>query len=167
MGAGCVVATGRNEAILQELARCFGARVRTVKFSGNEADDRAAMVRAAPGPIDCVLDLLPPAADPTWARAAILAVRPHGRVALMGGIGGQGGGELELPYAWLMRNCITIKGQWMYPRDAIVRMVGMLRAGLVDLSLHRIKTFDLDHVNEAVSYAAANAGPFSKTVLCP
>jgi alcohol dehydrogenase len=40
----------------------------------------------------------------------------------MGGIGMAGqGGELTLPYAWLMRNNITIKGQWMYPRAAIPR----------------------------------------------
>jgi alcohol dehydrogenase len=54
--------------------------------------------------------------------AAICAVRPGGRESLMGGIGMAGqGGELTLPYAWLMRNNITIKGQWMYPRAAIPR----------------------------------------------
>ena len=26
------------------------------------------MMAAAAGPIDCVIDLLPPAADPTWVR---------------------------------------------------------------------------------------------------
>lgn len=165
MGAGLVIATGRNDAILKELGRRYGTRVRTVKFTGNEVDDRAAMMKS--GPIDCVLDILPPAADPTWARAAVLAVRPYGRVALMGGIGGQGAGGLELPYPWLMRNCITIKGQWMYPRDAIRRMVGMIRGDLLDFRHYRTTTFPLDEVNEAVAYAAAHAGPFQQTVLCP
>jgi alcohol dehydrogenase len=165
MGARAVIATGRNEAILQELVRRFGPRVHIVKFTGNENDDRAAMMKF--GSIDCVLDILPPQADPTWARAAIMAVRPHGRVALMGGIGGQGSGGLELPYAWLMRNGITIKGQWMYPREAVIRMIGLIRSGLVNLSHYNVTSFDLDHVNEAVLHAAQHADPFDKTVICP
>ena len=60
MGAACVVAPGRNEAMLAELVRRYGDRVRPVKLTGNEADDCALMKRAAPGPIDCVLDIMPP-----------------------------------------------------------------------------------------------------------
>jgi alcohol dehydrogenase len=167
MGAGRVVATGRNAASLQDLRQRFGARVHTVQFSGDEVNDRARMLEAATGPIDCVLDLLPPEANPTWARAAIMAVRQNGRVALMGGIGMQGGGGLDLPYVWIMRNCITIHGQWMYPRDAITQMVGLIRSGLVSLDHDDVTTFRLDDVSAAVAHAAANAGPFSKTVICP
>ena len=36
MGAGCVIATGRNEKTLADLARRFGPRVRTVKMLGDE-----------------------------------------------------------------------------------------------------------------------------------
>lgn len=167
MGAGCVIATGRNPETLRDLERRFAPRVHTVQFSGDEDDDRARMMRAAPGTIDCVLDLLPPGADPTWARAAIMAVRQNGRVALMGGIGMGGCGGLDLPYAWIMRNCITIHGQWMYPREAVPRMVAMIRAGLVSLDQYQVTAFSLDQANEAVAHAAANAGPFRQTVICP
>src|SRR4030088_3798379 len=54
MGAACVVAPGRNEKVLKDLARRFGERVRTVKLSGNENDDREMMERAAPRPNDFV-----------------------------------------------------------------------------------------------------------------
>jgi alcohol dehydrogenase len=37
------------------------------------------MKRAAPGPIDCVLDILPPLAPVTAVRAALMTVRPYGR----------------------------------------------------------------------------------------
>ena len=74
------------------------------------------MMAAAAVPIDCVIDLLPPAADPTWVRAAILTLRPSGRPHRQ--IGWQGGG-FELPYRWLMRNGLAIRGQWMYPREAV------------------------------------------------
>jgi alcohol dehydrogenase len=167
MGAQCVVATGRNEQALNELTRRFGARVRTVAMRGQEADDRARILQAAPGPIDCVLDILPPAANAVQVRTAILAVRPYGRVVLMGGVGMLGGTGLDLPYPWMMRNCITLRGQWMYPPQAATLMAGLVRAGLVDLDHFEITAFGLDRANEAVAHAAANAGPFKMTVIEP
>jgi len=89
LGARAVLATGRNERPLGELARRLGPRVMPVAMRGDEAADRARIVAAAPGPIDCVLDLLPPMASPAQVRTALLAVRPNGRVVLMGGVGMQ------------------------------------------------------------------------------
>jgi alcohol dehydrogenase len=163
MGAACVVAPGRNQEMLAELARRFGPRVRTVPLSGWEDEDCERMQAAAPGPIDRVLDLLPPLPDASPARAAALTVRPHGTVVLMGGIGA----ALELPYRHLMRNCITIRGQWMYPRHAPTRLVQLIRAGLLDLGGFDVTTFSLRDANAAVEHAAANGGPFRITVLRP
>src|ERR1700676_400145 len=165
MGAACVVAPGRNEKVLKDLSGRFGDRVRTVKLSGNENDDREMMKRAAPGPIDCVLDIMPPSVSPTTVRAAVMTVRPNGHVALMGGVGMAGGPGLELPYPWLMRNNISIHGVWMYPPEATIRLVGLIRSGLIKLDHFEAATFDLDHANDAVAYAAANAGPFKMTVI--
>ncbi len=167
MGAGCVIAPGRNEKALEGLARRFGPRLRPVKLTGNEEDDRERMRRAAPGPIDCVLDILPPSAEATVARAAIMTVRPYGRAVLMGGVGMLGGAGLDLPYPWIMRSCITVRGQWMYPTEAAVRMVGLVRSGLLRLDNYDVTEFGLDDANEAVTHAAANGGPFKMTVLRP
>ena len=167
MGAGCVVCPGRNQAMLEELKRRFGARVRTLSLTGDEAEDRERMKRAAPGPIDCVLDILPPSAGAKAVRAAAMAVREYGRVVLMGGVGMLGGDDLALPYPWIMRNCVTIIGQWMYPRDANPRLINLVRSGLLDLTHWDIQTFSLDDVNEAVERAAAEGGPFKSTVLRP
>jgi NADPH:quinone reductase-like Zn-dependent oxidoreductase len=167
MGAACVVAPGRNESMLKDLARRFGSRVRTVKLDGNEDDDRERMKRVAVGPIDCVLDILPPSVSATVCRAAIMTVRPYGRVALMGGVGMLGGPGLELPYPWIMRNCITIHGVWMYPPEAAVRLVALIRSGLLPIDQFEATCFDLDHANEAVAHAAADAGPFKMTVIRP
>jgi alcohol dehydrogenase len=167
MGARCVVAPGRNETVLAELVRRFGDRVRPIKLSGDEDDDRERMKQAAPGGIDCVLDIMPPSVAATTVRAAVMTVRPYGRVVLMGGVGMLGGAGLELPYPWLMRNCITIKGKWMYPPEAAIRLVGLIRAGLLRLDHCETTIFDLDHANEAVAHAAANAGPFRATVIRP
>ncbi len=167
MGAGCVVAPGRNLSALADLDRRFGTRVRTLALTGREDEDRAAMQRAAPGPIDCVLDLLPPAASPTAVRAAAMAVRPNGRVVLMGGVGMLGEAGLALPYPWLMRNNITVRGQWMYPREAPVRLAALVRSGLLDLAAFAVTAFALDRANDAVAHAAATGGPFRMTVLRP
>ena len=167
MGASAVVATGRNGAVLEDVARRYGPRVRPANMTGNEERDRAKILATAPGPIDCVLDILPPAASAEQVRAALLAVRPYGRVVLMGGVGMQGGGGLELPYAWMMRNSVKVLGQWMYPRDAARRMIALVRAGLVPLDAIAVDTFGLDEVNAAIAHAASTSGPFSMTVITP
>lgn len=167
VGAASVVALGRNERVLGDLARRFGHRVRPVRLSGNETDDRRRMQEAAQGPIDCVLDIMPPSVSPTTVRAAIMTVRPYGRVALMGGVGMAGGAGLKLPYPWIMRDCISIHGVWMYPPEATTGLVGLIRSGLLQLDQFETTSFHLDDVNEAVAHAAAHGGPFRMTVLRP
>ncbi len=167
MGAAMVVCPGRNETVLDDLKTRFGDRIRTVTLTGDEAADRAAMHAAARGPIDIVLDLLPPSAGTGPVRAAAMTVRPYGRVVLMGGVGMLGGGDLELPYPWLMRDSVTVRGQWMYPRTANQRLINMIRSGVLDLRHESITPFRLDQVNEAIAYAAAHGGPFDRTVLLP
>ncbi len=167
MGAGCVIAPGRNEKVLKDLECRFGRRLRPVKLTGDEETDRERMKQAAPGPIDCVLDILPPAAGTTPVRAAAMTVREFGRVVLMGGVGMLGGDDLGLPYPWIMRNSITLRGQWMYPPEATIRLFGLIRSGLLDLSNFEVREFSLDDVNEAVVHAASNSGPFKLTVIKP
>jgi alcohol dehydrogenase len=167
MGAACVVAPGRNEAMLESLQRRFGARVRTVKLTGDEAEDIRRMKAAAPGPIDTVLDLLPPWAPSSAVRSAAMTVREYGRIVLMGGVGMLGGDDLALPYPWIMRNNITVKGQWMCPRSANTLMINLVRAGLLDISSVETTAFPLEQANEAVANAAAAGGRFKRTVIRP
>jgi len=162
MGAARVVAAGRNAAVLTHLARRFGDRVKTVTLSADEDTDRTAMQRAADAPIDLVFDILPPSAEATLVRTAAMAVRESGRVVLMGGVGMLGGAELALPYPWLMRNSITVRGQWMYQLEVVPRFLAMVRTGVLDLSHETVTTFPLVDIN-----AAAHARPFSRTVLTP
>ncbi|HUN42248.1 MAG TPA: zinc-binding alcohol dehydrogenase family protein [Acetobacteraceae bacterium] len=163
MGAGTVLATGRNEPALADLVRRFGTRVRPVRLSGDAAADTACMQAVAAGPIDRVLDILPPLPDAAPVRAAAMSVRPNGSVVLMGGLGV----DVALPYRWLMRNNITIRGQWMYPRDAIPRFIALLRSGLLSLDHVDVAEFPLAGINQAIAHAAANAGAFRLTVLRP
>lgn len=166
MGAAKVVATGRDRAALHALAARYGSRVRTAQMIGDQDADTTAIQLVADAPIDVVFDILPPQATVTQVMAAVRSVRPGGRVSLMGGVG-MGGeqGELPLPYAWLMRNNITIRGQWMYPRDAIIKLIGMVKSGLLDLRKYEVTEFPLGCLDDAISYAASTNGPFNRTVL--
>ena len=40
--------------------------------------------------------------------------------------------------------------QWMYPREANVRLTGLVRSGLLDLSQFEATEFALDDANKAV-----------------
>ncbi|MFH8342502.1 alcohol dehydrogenase catalytic domain-containing protein [Streptomyces sp. AM6-12] len=167
MGAGRVIAPGRNRAALALLAERFGRRVRPVVLTGEEDVDRAALSTAAQGPVDVVIDLLPPSAPSSVTRAAAMSVREFGRVVLMGGVGMLGGADLALPYPWLMRNSVTVRGQWLGPRPANTGMIRLVASGALDLAPDRVRTFPLDSVNDAIAYAAAHGGPFDRTVLTP
>ncbi len=166
MGASCVIAPGRNRAMLDTLKARFGGRVRTLELSGDTDADTRRMQAVAPAPIDCMMDILPPAVSTRTVEAAIKSVRREGRISLMGGVGMLGGDDLRLPYPWIMRNNMTIRGQWMYPADATYRMVGLVKAGLVSLDHYRISTFKLDDINQAVANAAEDS-PFEMTVVEP
>jgi hypothetical protein len=48
-----------------------------------------------------------------------------------------------------------------------VRLVGLIRSGLLSLDQLEATCFDLDHANDAVAHAAANSGPFKMTVIRP
>ena len=163
MGAGLVVATGRNARTLGELAGRLGSRVKPVVMTGDESADRTAITEAAGGPVDMVLDFLPREASLSQVHANLKTVRHGGRIILMGGVRA----ELGLDYNWLMHGEITLRGVWMYPPQAVPRMVQLVRAGLVDLHLFDLAEFTLDEANVAVAYAAAKAGPRQLTVIRP
>ena len=82
-------------------------------------------------------------------------------------VGMLGGDDLALPYPWIMRNNITVRGQWMYRREATTRLVGLVRAGLLKLDDFEVTEFSLDQINHAVAHAAAHGGPFRRTVVMP
>jgi len=81
----------------------------------------------------------------------------------MGGLGV----DVALPYRWIMRNNITIRGQWMYPRHAVPRFIALVRSGLLPLDYVDITEFPLVAINEAIAHAATHAGAFRLTVLRP
>ena len=129
-------------------------------LTGDEAEDRERMHRRRRA--DRLRARYPAAVRRTTAvRAALMTVRPYGRVVLMGGVGMLGGAGLELPYPWIMRNCIAISRPCgcFRPRPP-PGLVGLVRSGVLRPDHFAVTEFALDHANEAVAHAAANGGPF-------
>ncbi|GHO90437.1 alcohol dehydrogenase [Reticulibacter mediterranei] len=189
MGAARVVAPGRNEQTLNNLVRRFGPRVRpvllsedetneskrseaatssSIKYSAYSLSEREALNRqrfmeAAEGPIDCLLDLLGPIHDPAPTRRGIMTVRPGGTAVLMGGVQT----NLDIPYNYVMRNNLVIRGQWMCPRHAPSLLVELIHSGLLNLEPFSVSTFPLEQANQAVHYAYEHGGAFQLTALQP
>jgi threonine dehydrogenase-like Zn-dependent dehydrogenase len=77
------------------------------------------------------------------------------------------GADLALPYPWMMRNSVTLSGQWMYPRTANAGVIRLIASGALDFAPEQVTRFALDRVNDAIAHAAAHGGPFDRTVLTP
>lgn len=163
LGAECVVAPGRNQEKLNALVNLFGARVRPVLLTEDETLNAKRIAQAAEGPIDCLLDLLGQTYDPAPTRRGILSLRPGGIAVFMGGVHA----DIPIPYDYVMHNNLVIRGQYMCPQYAPLRMAALIRSGLLPLDSFSIHTFPLSDVNQAIHYAHNHAAPFHMTVLTP
>lgn len=164
MGAAQVIAPGRNEQVLNTLVRLFGSRVRPVLLSKQDETIYSKRFKeAADGPIDCLLDMLGSIRDTIVTRSSIMALRPEGTAVLMGGVDA----NVDIPYKYVMRNSLVVRGQYMYPRHAPLLLTGLIRSGLLNLEPFSIQAFPLEQANQAVEYARDHGGPFQLTVLIP
>ncbi len=162
MGAGRVVAAGRNAAALEALARAGGARVVPVALTGDVQADTGALRAAANGGAQMAFDMVGQARDPNATLAALRSLRRGGRLVLMGSMSA----PLPLTYMELMANNWEIIGQFMLPADAYRRLLDLVRAGLLDISPIRPRVFPLTALPEAME-AAATAGSLECVVVQP
>jgi alcohol dehydrogenase len=162
LGAGRVVAAGRNGAALEALARRGGSRVATIALSGDVEADAKALRAAAGGGAQMAFDMVGGAQDAYATLAALKSLRRGGRLVLMGSMGV----PLPISYLEVMLNDLEILGQFMYPQDAFMRLVDLARAGLLDLKAIRTRSFPLDALADAME-AATTAGGLECVVVNP
>lgn len=114
MGAGKVVAMGRNAEALGRLREGREGRVETVQITGDVEADAARLLEF--GQADVYFDISPPqAAGSTHMASAFRALRRGARVSLMGGIMA----DVALPHAIIMHKDITIKGSKQPPVSSV------------------------------------------------
>jgi alcohol dehydrogenase len=162
MGAGRVIAVGRNPVALEAVARAGGQRVSTVTLTGNVQNDAGALRDAAGGGADMAFDMVGQARDPNATLAALYSLRRGGRLVLMGSMTT----ELPIPYTAMMLNSWEILGQFMYPISAYRRLLDLLRAGLLDIAAIRPRVYPLAALPEAME-AATSAGNLECIVMQP
>jgi alcohol dehydrogenase len=153
MGAGRVVAAGRNPGALESLSHL--PRVRTVRMSGDAATDSTALREAADGGAHCGLDMIGRATDSAGTLATLGSLHRRGRLVLMGSM------TVPLPvdYGELMRSGRELIGNFMYPLDAPHRLLRLVEAGLLDLSLIPRRSFPLPELHEAMNTAEQPGAP--------
>jgi alcohol dehydrogenase len=162
LGAGRVVAAGRNRKALDALAQLGGSRVATVALSGDVETDAKALRAGAGAGAHMAFDIVGGAQDPSATLAALKSLRRGGRLVLMGSMTV----PLPISYPYVMLNNLEIIGQFMYPQDTFMRLVDLARAGLLDLRAIRARSFPLDALPEAMA-AAATAGGLECVVAQP
>jgi alcohol dehydrogenase len=149
MGAARVIPTGRKTDVLDQLQALAPERVSPVELCDSPADDTAAICAAAGGGADCHLDITG-GGGTAPVLAAMRALKPKGRVALMGALQE----PIQLPYAELMVRGLTIKGNFMYPQQAPAKLAEMIAAGLIPLERVQPMTFPLSSTSDALQAAA-------------
>lgn len=158
MGAGKVIAMGRNLDKLEQVLEGTGDRVTMVAISG-DLDCEVAEIQAN-GPVDVYFDISSNMKDqPSYVHAAITALRPGGRVSLMGGFMG----PVELPYIMIMFKGISIKGTFMYTREQADRLIKLVECGLLPIgkrgNVQVTGTFSMVEWQEAFEHAFNCSGP--------
>ena len=151
MGAGTVVAVGRNVKALDAIAGAGGARVRPVVLTGDAQADSATLRAAAGGGAHLAFDMVGQARDANATLASLEALRRGGRLVLMGSVTT----PLSLSYMQIVNNDLEIIGQFMYPPDATRRLSELVRLGLLDLGAIRPRVFPLSDLHKAMDAAAA------------
>ena len=163
LGAGRVVAAGRDPAALAALAALArDRRVVPVRLTGERAADTAALRTAAGGGADVALDLVGTAGDPNAPLAALHALRRNGRLVVMG----SATVPIPVDYMALLLNNWELLGQFMYPGDAYRRLFDLVRAGLLDLAAIAPHCYPLAELPAAMA-AAAEVGSLACVVMTP
>ena len=166
MGAR-VIAMGRNDAVLADLKALNPSRVTVVKMSEDVDNDKNNIVSAAHGkPVDVYFDMSPPSASQSaHIKAGILALRPKGRMSLMGGAAG----DVVFPYYQIMAKGLRLQGTFMYTPEQVVGLIKLLESGVLCIGNERnVKcegVFGLEQWSEAFEAAWEKGNRMGRFVL--
>ena len=165
MGAGTVIAMGRNEEALKRVETLDPARVRTLKMTGDWEAELEALKRF--GTIDAYFDISPPMAQgSTHYKSCISSLRRHGRASLMGGLG-----DITIPVRAVVFGSLQLKGKWMYNRTDIPGFMRLVHSGLLKLGSNGgnevTGKFGLEQWDAAFDMAAEKARVGQMTLITP
>ncbi|KAI4139717.1 MAG: hypothetical protein L6R39_006149 [Caloplaca ligustica] len=121
-----VIAAGRNLKVLEEIA-ATSDRISIAHLKGDDVEADIATLQKF-GPVDAYLDISPSAAaKSTHIESCLMAVKPYGKVSLMGGITE----HIKIPYMVVMFRSIQLRGRFMYERDDVRALIKLYEQGLL------------------------------------
>ena len=165
MGAGTIIAMGRNTQALKRVESLDPTRIKTLQMIGDWEKELEAL--KAFGPIDAYFDISPrEAKDSSHYKSCISALRRNGRASLMGGLG-----DLTISGWAMVFGNLQLKGRWMWDREHIAGFMRLVHGGLFKLGPKGgneiTGKFGLEQWNEAFDMAAEKARPGQMTLMIP
>lgn len=154
MGAGRVVAIGRNLESLQRIEQLGGERVAPVQLSGNVDVDARAIREAAGGSIDLGFDQVGRATDPHGTLATFKSLRRRGRLVLMGSMSV----PLPIDYGEMLARQWELIGHFMYSSEDYLALVNLVRSGLLSLDAIDVTGFPFADMEKAIDAAGSLRG---------
>jgi D-arabinose 1-dehydrogenase-like Zn-dependent alcohol dehydrogenase len=164
-----VIAMARNGEVLKELEEAVkgaypAGRVKTVVMTGGVEGDLDRVKLAArelgkrDGMVDVYFDMSPPnASDSSHIKAGVLALRPKGRMSLMGGAAG----DVGFPYYQIMLKGLRLQGSWMFTPEQVDEVIRLVEAGILKLGetagVKSLGVFELEEWEEAFRVAGDEA----------
>ncbi|KAL8834273.1 MAG: hypothetical protein Q9170_003818 [Blastenia crenularia] len=127
MGAR-VIAAGRNLEALRNIA-ATSDRIEIAQLTCEDVQADLHTLQQF-GQIDAYLDLSPPAAaKSTHIESCLMAVKPYGKVSLMGGIRD----HVRIPYFLVMFRSLQLRGRFMYERSDVQGLIKLYEQKLLKL----------------------------------
>jgi len=144
------------EFILSKIGNGYSDRVRTKAWTNNHDYDLQTLREV--GSIDAFFDVSPPGAqNSSHLRTGIMSLILGGRVSLMGSYQ-----DITIPNAFVTRNDITLKGNWMYERKDVLAMIKMVENKHFKLyewgGAFVIRRFRLNQWKKALEMASTQTG---------
>ncbi|KFG86077.1 putative isopropanol dehydrogenase [Metarhizium anisopliae] len=168
LGANVVVGS-RSQESLDRLVSHFGGetdgRIKKVVLTGDATKDTENLKAATPGGkgADAYIDYAPPMADGTHVSAGIMALKRYGRCCFAGVVLE----DVSLPYAPIMVNCITIRGQFAQGHRDVAQVIRFIESGTLKLWKKVQGPFSLKQYKEALAAAKESRGWDKMVVLAP
>jgi alcohol dehydrogenase len=164
-GAVRILGVGRNKERLAQVDQMSPGRV--VTLSSEDDVDPAQWAKAQTNGVgvDAFIDCLGAGASAESTTELIKgAVKVGGKAVF---VAGGAEGTISQTYWDVLMNDIAIIGSMWFTDAEVDELVALVAAGVIDLSALEHKTFALDRVQEALSFAADRPGGFVNVVVLP
>ncbi|TVY82010.1 L-threonine 3-dehydrogenase [Lachnellula suecica] len=160
MGAR-VIAMGRNSELLAKLA-ASDERIEWVQITGDVQEDTKSL--QAFGTVDAYFDISPrEASKSTHFKSCILALKHSGRACFMGGLLD----DLAIPLRSVVQKDLKLCGKWMYSRQNVKDLIGLVEFGALKLGGQKVDKFSLDDWEKGFDTAAGYSGIDEAAIFVP